>query len=137
MVALVCGWHLDHQRATAEVARRLGGGDRMVIPGHALVETYSVLTRLPPPHRLRPAACLDLIDSNFISSAEIVALGPPAYVELVRRAASNNVAGGQIYDAVIAECGRISGAEVLLTFNERHFAALVDRGVEIVVPSAE
>lgn len=108
----------------------------MVISGHALVETYSVLTRLPPPHRLHPTVCLDLIDSNFIGSSEIITLDAAAYIAMVRRAASNNVAGGQIYDAVITECARISGVEALLTFNERHFAALVDRGIEIVVPSA-
>jgi predicted nucleic acid-binding protein len=42
-----------------------------------------------------------------------------------------------VYDAVIAACARLAGATTLLTFNERHFMALGEEGLEIVVPAAD
>ena len=49
MVAAVCGWHVRHAVAAAEIERRLDRGERMAIAARAIAETYAVLTRLPPP----------------------------------------------------------------------------------------
>lgn len=63
MVAALCDWHVHHERAAGEIRRRLTDGEAMVIAAPTVIETYSVLTRLPPPHRLSPT--------------EAHALGPP------------------------------------------------------------
>lgn len=107
----------------------------MVVAGHALIETYSVLTRLPPPHRMSPMDCLALIEGNFVRSARVAALEPGAYVDLLRNAAADSVAGGRVYDALIAACGRIAGVDSLLTLNERHFASFGGVGMAIVGPA--
>jgi predicted nucleic acid-binding protein len=44
------------------------------------------------------------------------------------------VSGGRTYDAVIAACALRARVTTLLTFDEEHFAAYADRGLEIVVP---
>jgi len=56
MIAVLCGWHEHHDRATRAIEQRLDHGETMVVaaPGH--IEAYAVLTRLPPPHRLPTAA---------------------------------------------------------------------------------
>ena len=77
MVAAVCGWHVQHAAAAAEIERRLDRGERMVIAAHAVAEAYAVLTRLPAPHRLAPADAWTLVRTNFVDNAALVTLGAP------------------------------------------------------------
>ena len=107
----------------------------MISATPALIETYSVLTRLPSPYRVPAAFCLAVLERNFIRDATVVALAGDAYLDLLRRAAEGGIAGGRIYDAVIAACGLAAGADALLTFNDRHFLPFAGQGMAIVVPS--
>ena len=134
MVAATCGWHEHHDRAREEIERRLRDAETLLVAAPALVETYSVLTRLPPPHRLSPADALTLLEENFMSTGKIVALNARSYRALLRRAPRNGVAGGRTYDAIIAECARRAKDTTLLTFNISHFLPFAGRGLEIVMP---
>lgn len=134
MLAAVCGWHEHHERAAAELNRRLGGRQTMIVAAPALVETYAVLTRLPPPHRLSAADALKLIDANFASSGRIVVLDARGYLALLRTSADGAMAGGRIYDAIIAQCAVKGGAATLLTFNAKDFVSLAVPDLEIAVP---
>jgi predicted nucleic acid-binding protein len=134
MVAAVSAWHVHHQRATREIERRLADGEVLVVPAPALVETYAVLTRLPPPTRLSPADASELLAANFMNDVELVALDPGEYSRVLRNAPSRRIAGGAIYDAVVHACGLAVQAEVLLTFNERQFKWLAGGEIEVVVP---
>ena len=133
MVAAVCSWHEHHAAAVAEIERRLDRRERLCVPAPALVEAYAVLTRLPPPHRLAAADAWTLVEANFVAQATVTALDAAAYVDVLRRASIDDLAGGRTYDAVIGECARKGGAGVLLTFNRRHFIP-PPVGVEIVEP---
>jgi len=53
---------------------------------------------------------------------------------VLARAPAQGIAGGQTYDAVIATCARLAGADTLLTFNARHFRWLAHPGLTVVVP---
>ncbi len=134
MVAAVSEWHEHHQRAAEEIEQRLGRGETMLIAAPSLVETYAVLTRLPSPHRLVAADAFALIEANFLSGAEIIALAGDSYQALLRRASAAGIVGGQMYDALIAECAVTTGVTALLTFNERHFRPFAEWGLDIVVP---
>lgn len=136
MVAAVCAWHEHHEQAAREIGRRLRQGEKMLIAGPALIESYSVLTRLPPPHRLSPVDALALLDANFMR-AKIIALDGRSYVALLRRAAVDGIAGGQTYDAVIAACVLKAKAHALLTFNADHFRSLAETGMNVVVPGED
>ena len=102
---------------------------------HALIESFSVLTRFPAPHRISPADALALLEGNFMAPAGVVALTAPGYRQLLRRAASESVAGGRIYDGVIAACALRAKASAFLTFNAGHFADLSAAGLKVVTPS--
>ncbi|MBS4101165.1 PIN domain-containing protein [Tsukamurella paurometabola] len=51
----------EHHAAVATWAR----GRRLTLSGHALAETYSVLTRLPGERRLAPDDAVATIDDSF------------------------------------------------------------------------
>ena len=62
-VALVVADHDHHEAVAAAIgARRLG------LAGHAAFETFSVLTRLPPPARREPKVVDQLIRASFPAS---------------------------------------------------------------------
>jgi predicted nucleic acid-binding protein len=137
MVAAVCGWHEHHEATTAELDRRLGRHERLIVAAPALVEAFAVLTRLPPPHRLSSSDALAVLDANFVRRATVVALRAPHYVKMLHEVAEQGVAGGRTYDAVIAECARIAHVDVILTWNVRDFEAVADDSVEVVAPPLE
>jgi predicted nucleic acid-binding protein len=83
--------------------------------GHALAETYSVLTRLPGDARLAPADAAALIDDNFPTAVQ---LGARNARSAHREFARHGIAGGAVYDGLIALAAREHGA-VLATRDAR------------------
>lgn len=70
-----------------------------VLSGHSLVETYSVLTRLPGDARVSPPDAARLLDANFGAPAQ----PPPETVaRLPLLLAPLGIAGGAVYDALVA-----------------------------------
>lgn len=134
MVAAVSAWHEHHERACREIENRLGRKQRMIVAGPALIETYSVLTRFPAPHRIAPSDALNLLEENFMRAVKVVGLGAANYRTLLRGAPDAGVSGGRVYDAVIAACARKARVDALLTFNEKHFASFGGADLEIIVP---
>lgn len=121
MVAAVCSWHERHETTRKEIERRRRAQNELVLAAHSMIETYAVLTRLPPPHRFSVQDALTLIESNW-GEAEVFALTPSEYWKLLRECRDEGFSGGQVYDAVIAACARKAGAERLLTWNLDHFS---------------
>jgi predicted nucleic acid-binding protein len=93
-VALAAAGH-EHHRAT----RKAIGGRSCGLCGHAAFETFSVLTRLPPPNRRTPSAVARLLAHNFPASRFLSA---QAAERLQARLASLGIAGGAVYDALVA-----------------------------------
>ncbi|MGE0600950.1 MAG: PIN domain-containing protein [Dehalococcoidia bacterium] len=135
MIASVQAWHVHHERARSELRTRRENGDALLLAAHSLVECYSVLTRLPPSQRVRPEIAVRMIGANFVERGRIIGLGAGDYWPILEAAAGRGVAGGRVFDALIAAAARAAGAEVLLTFNVRHFVGLTE-GLEIVEPGA-
>lgn len=77
----------------------LGAGRGPGLSGHALVETYAVLTRLPGDARLRPEDAVRLIDSRFEGG---FSLAPASAESAHRLLADSGVAGGAAYDDLVA-----------------------------------
>jgi predicted nucleic acid-binding protein len=106
----------------------------MIVAAPALIETYSVLTRLPAPYRLSAEVALGVVEANFLRGAKIVALEAEAYRTLLRGAPAAGVSGGLTYDAVIAACARKEKVRTVLTLNESHFRRFADPDLLVVVP---
>lgn len=100
-VALVVADHEAHgHTAEALGARTLG------LAGHAWFETYSVLTRLPPPARRRPGDVARLLAHNFAASRF---LNVRAQAAVTNRLAQLGIAGGAVYDALVGATARHHG----------------------------
>ena len=134
LIAAISAWDKRHVSALAALERRLARGEQMSISVQALTETYSVLTRIPEPYRISPAAAWDALEIYLAARTEVFALQPNVHVELMRDLAKQGLGGGRVYDAILGECARQAGATVLLTFNSRHFEP-PPAGVKIVEPS--
>jgi hypothetical protein len=94
VVAAFATWHEHHALA------RLVMSSRPRLVAHAAVESYSVLTRLPPPHRANPSIVHAFITQRF--TEPYLALSEAGYQELLTTLASRQILGGPAYDALIA-----------------------------------
>jgi len=93
-VALVVADH-DHHLAT----NRAIGDRRLGLAGHAAFETFSVLTRLPPPARRPPDVVARLLADNFPQNRF---LSPDRAAVLIEALGKAGIAGGSVYDALVA-----------------------------------
>ena len=109
-VAAFGEWHELNERA----AKVLDQG--AALPVHALLETYSVLTGFPPPHR----APTEVVDAWLESRFERILPAPEAdeQRDLVRRLAKLGRPGGVVYDALICLTSQRAGA-TLITADRR------------------
>jgi predicted nucleic acid-binding protein len=67
---------------------------------HVAIETYSVLTRLPPPRRLVSADAAAIVDARLPS--QYATLDASKYAKAAARLAAAGVSGGASYDGLIA-----------------------------------
>lgn len=81
-------------------------GRRLGLAGHAAFETFSVLTRMPPPARLTPAAAWRVLRTNFPYTRF---LGPQAATELLASLHRYGIAGGSVYDALVGAAAKEHG----------------------------
>ncbi len=86
VVAAFASWHEGHASA-ATLARRPR------VPAHVLLETYSVLTRLPPPHRAPARLVAEFLAERF--SAQPLVLPGVEHARLIERAAEAGIVGGE------------------------------------------
>lgn len=123
VVAGFASWHEKH-----EVARRsLDEGPRLV--EHCALETYSVLTRLPPPHRATGSVVRDFLAARF--QRPFLRMSAVSHRRFLLALADHGVAGGAVYDALIAATAAEVGAE-LVTCDRRAQVTYERYGVRVL-----
>ncbi|MDX2223985.1 MAG: type II toxin-antitoxin system VapC family toxin [Rhodospirillaceae bacterium] len=110
VVAAFATWHADHQSAR----RAIDDGPRLV--EHCAIESYSVLTRLPPPHRVAGTIVAAYLADRFPET--FLRLTPDSAKRMILSFPERGIAGGAVYDALIAATARAFDAE-LLTMDRR------------------
>lgn len=123
-VPLVVRSHHDH----AAVVRWWHGQD-VALSGHALAETYSVLTRLPGDARLAPADAARLLDARFSPPLLLSTARARKLPETLSRL---GIAGGAVYDALVALAAKEHGA-VLATRDARAQGTYNAVGIKVIV----
>ena len=118
LVAAVSVQHIHHVpslKAYLGAERKQAG-----CAAHSLAEVYSTLTRMPGRQRMECDQALLLLD-DIRSRITAVALDPDEYYAAVAGAAAAGIAGGAIYDALIAYCALKAKATTIYTWNVEHF----------------
>jgi predicted nucleic acid-binding protein len=121
LVAALVRSHPRHGVALPWLARAKAGALELIVAAHTLAELQAILTTLPLRPRISPETAVRLRDENLPLSTEIVALDADSYREVVNRMAALGLAGGIVYDALIARAAEIAGVERLVTLNEVRF----------------
>lgn len=96
---------------------------RPALAGHAIFETYAVLTRLPIPLRVSPERATAAIAGAF----ELNCWLPPGEAgKLFDRLPALGIVGGSVYDALIGAAAASAGRRLLTRDRraERTYAAL-------------
>lgn len=109
IVAGFATWHEGHEPAADVLAR----GPH--VPAHALIESFSVLTCMPPPHRASADAVATFIAQRFIDA--LLVLPSREHMHLIERSAKTGIRGAAIYDALIA--ATVAHADALLLTRDR------------------
>ena len=94
VIAAFATWHEYH----AIARKAMAGRPRLI--AHAAIESYSVLTRLPPPHRAQPSIVHTFITERF--AEPLLTLSETGHQELLASLAAGQILGGPAYDALIA-----------------------------------
>lgn len=88
---------------------------RPALAGHATFETYSVLTRLPPPLRLSAMQAALALGGAFPDNCW---LAPGATGDLRVRIGELGIVGGSVYDALVGHAAACNN-RILLTRDRR------------------
>jgi predicted nucleic acid-binding protein len=104
-IPLVVADH-EHHRVVVDAI----GNKTLGLAGHAAFETFSILTRLPPPARRSPSVVGRLIAQNFPVTCF---LSDHAAAELMARLGALGVAGGAVYDALVGAAAVEHGLSLL------------------------
>ena len=105
VIAAFASWHERHDAAR----RALDEGLRLI--EHCSLETYSVLTRLPPPHRAPGDVVRDFIAARF--PAPLLRLSAREYHKFLLELPQHEIAGGGAYDALVAATAAAHSAELV------------------------
>jgi predicted nucleic acid-binding protein len=135
VIAGLLSWHEHHEAAVAQLIALLESRSAIILPLQALVEAYSVMTRLPPPHRLSSQDAVEALEGSLRGRVTLVGLDGDEGWGLIADLGRRSIAGGTAHDGLILACARKGGARRLLTFNRSHFERIATEEVEIVVPT--
>ncbi len=105
----------------------LAHGRVLGLSGHAAFETYSVLTRMPGAARVSSARAADIIEQTFPGS---VTLPAAAAARAVRTFAEAGIAGGSVYDGLVALAAREAGIP-LVTCDRRALGTYAPLRVDV------
>jgi predicted nucleic acid-binding protein len=123
-IPLLVATHREH----AAVVRWCGGRD-VALSGHAVAETYSVLTRLPGDLRVLSEDAAQLLRARF--SAPLV-LSRKAAAKLPDTLCALEISGGAVYDALVGLAAAEHGAQ-LATRDGRARATYEAVGARVVI----
>lgn len=121
-VPLLLANHQHHRSVTSHI-----GDAPLALTAHSAAETYSVLTRLPGDSRVAPSDAVALMGDRF---NQVVA-PDQAGLDFVRSLADAGVAGGAVYDALVALAVVGIPGGVLLTRDLRASATYMRIGIAV------
>mgnify|MGYP001607745139 CR=1 FL=1 len=105
VVAAFASWHEHHDVARAAFEREPG------LVAHCALETYSVLTRMPAPHRAPAELVSQFLQQQF--PRPFLRLPAAAYRRFILGLVDKGITGGASYDALVAATAAHADAELI------------------------
>jgi len=127
IVAGAVAGHRLRERARPWLAAAQEGRLETLVTSHALAEVWATLTALPISPRLAPAM-VERVVERFARHTTPVDLTWEDYSAAIRRCGDRGLRSGAVYDALHLVAAERHRAEVLLTFDTRHFVRLAGEG---------
>src|SRR5713101_6334425 len=118
LVAAISVNHIHH--APSQAAYLAAAKNNSSCAAHSLAEVYATLTRIPATQRMSCEQALLFVE-DIRERLTTVTLDDNEYFSAITDAAAEGVAGGTIYDALIARCALKGKAAVIYTWNLDHF----------------
>ena len=118
----------EHHEASLDVFLRFEKR-QACCAAHSLAEVYATLTRMPGKYRVSCEQAM-LFLAEIRQRLTLVALDGDEYYATIEQASALGVMGGTVYDALLARCALKARAEILYTWNVKHFQQL---GLEEIV----
>lgn len=121
-IAAFSTWHEQHNEAHKIVSKDV------YLPAHSALEVFSVLTRLPAPHRISPGIAQEFLANQF--TAPFLTLQATGYRSLIETLSTYNIVGGAVYDALIA-CTAAGAGATLISCDKRAIKTYEQCGADI------
>lgn len=127
--------HPEHARCLPWIRRLHQGEIDLVLAAHGLAEVHAVLTSLPVRPRISPRTARRLVEENRLlpgpeGLATVVALETGDYAAVLEAAAQNGIAGGAVYDALIAKAAELARVDQLVSLNTKDFRRIWPDGAD-------
>ena len=118
---LIPVFYPEHPHHSASL-QRLTGFDSSTgyCSAHGLVEVYSTLTRMPGKAGASSDEAIAFVQ-RIRNRLSIVTLDAAEYENTLLEASALGIRGGTVYDAIHAACALKCGADVIYTWNVRHY----------------
>jgi predicted nucleic acid-binding protein len=132
LVAAMVDAHPDHERARPWLERARAGRLEYLVAAHSLAEVYAVLSGLPTSPRISPGLAALLVEENVRKPATVVALGAADYGAVLVKLSGLGLAGGVVYDGLIARAAQKAKVDRLLTLNRGDFVRVWPEGRDVI-----
>lgn len=113
--------HPNHRICSILIKKIVSDKLKGVTSSHAVLEFYSVLTKLPLKPRVLPNTASDIIETNITPHFRIVSLSESEYSSIIAKGSRYNIAGGGVYDLLHCEAAEKAKVKTLLTYNIKDF----------------
>ena len=124
LIAAFWRGHPDHEASLRLVAA--ANKKKSACALHTLAEVYAAMTALPVKQLIPPEQAL-LFVQEVRDRCTIVTLDEDEYYGTIAQAAERGSSSGRIYDALILRCAAKVKAEVVFTWNLKHFRTIDPR----------
>jgi predicted nucleic acid-binding protein len=125
LVAALVESHPLHAKAFAWLQRLRSGEVEGVIAAHSIAELFAVLSSLPVSPRISPSAAWALVEHSVLPFAKAVHLTGAETASVAESLSRRGLAGGIVYDALIAASAQKARADRIVTLNASDFRRLV------------
>jgi predicted nucleic acid-binding protein len=118
LVAAFNRGHVHHEPSIKRLAQAETAHSACAI--HTLAEVYATMTALPV-KPLIPSEQVFLFIQEIRQRLSPISLDPEEYYETIQKASDHGLTSGRIYDALLLSCAAKSKAQIIYTWNLKHF----------------